>query len=33
MLYNDLRSWMSKVDEFGELKTVEGSTGNTRWVR
>ena len=24
MLYNDLRSWMSKVDEFGELKTVEG---------
>ena len=24
MLYNDLRSWMSKVEEFGELKTVEG---------
>jgi 4-hydroxy-3-polyprenylbenzoate decarboxylase len=24
MLYNDLREWMQKVDEFGELKTVEG---------
>jgi hypothetical protein len=24
MLYNDLRGWMEKVDEFGELKTVEG---------
>ncbi len=24
MLYNDLRGWMKKVDEFGELKTVEG---------
>ena len=24
MLYNDLRGWMSKVEEFGELKTVEG---------
>jgi len=24
MLYHDLRSWMKKVDEFGELKTVEG---------
>ena len=24
MLYNDLRGWMQKVDEFGELRTVEG---------
>ena len=24
MLYNDLRGWMEKVDEFGELKRVEG---------
>src|SRR5436309_13763620 len=24
MLYNDLRGWMDKVDEFGELKRVEG---------
>jgi len=24
MLYHDLRGWMKKVDEFGELRTVEG---------
>ncbi len=24
MFYNDLRGWMQKVDEFGELRTVEG---------
>jgi 3-polyprenyl-4-hydroxybenzoate decarboxylase len=24
MLYNDLREWIQKVDEFGELKVLEG---------
>jgi 3-polyprenyl-4-hydroxybenzoate decarboxylase len=24
MLYNDLREWIEKVDEFGELRRVEG---------
>ena len=28
MLYHDLRDWMKKVEEFGELKTVEGADWN-----
>ena len=28
LLYNDLRDWLKKVEEMGELKTVKGADWN-----
>ena len=33
MQYTDLRDWIQKVDELGELRKVEGRTGTSRWAR